>query len=291
MTLTRREFLLQTGSCLGYALGAGAFAAGIQRFGVINALAQGSDYRALVCVFLAGGNDGNNMVVPTSTTEYRAYAAARSAAGLALVQDSLLSITPRGLGSSFGLHPNLTDLQTLWNDQKLSVVCNVGPLVQPLTREAYLGGGPRPYQLFSHADQIAQWQTAVADRIAQTGWGGRTADRFAPAPSGFPMITALSGGIFTRGQSTSPLSIAAAPTALDQVLVLNGFGTTADEQARRIAMNELRQLDVEYKLVGSVSSTTQQALDIGRVLNSDVSLATAFPNTTSEISSSRSPRC
>ena len=280
MKVTRREFLRQTGSCLGYVLGAGAFAAGVERFSVINALAQGTDYRALVCVFLAGGNDGNNMIVPATTTEYNAYAAARSASGLGIARDALLPVTPRTLGSAFGFHPSLTDLQSLWNDQKLSVVCNVGPLVQPLTRADYLGGGPRPYQLFSHSDQIAQWQTAVADRIVQSGWGGRAADRFDPSPSGFPMITALSGGIFTRGQSTSPLSIAAAPTGLDQVLVLNGFGTAADEVARRRAMEELRGLDLQYALVGSASRTTQRALDISRTLSSDVSIATTFPNTT-----------
>ncbi len=104
----------------------------------------------------------------------------------------------------------------------------------------YQSGAPRPYQLFSHSDQVAQWQTSIADRVGQTGWGGRTADRFALHGSGFPMITALSGGIFTRGQTSSPLSIASAPTALNQVLVLNGFGTAADEVARRSSMDVLR---------------------------------------------------
>ena len=104
MPLTRREFLLQAGhACAGYALGAAAFAAGIQRFGLINALAQGTDYRALVCVFLAGGNDGNNLVVPTSSTEYSAYSAVRSASGLAIPLDSLLPIVPASINSAFGL--------------------------------------------------------------------------------------------------------------------------------------------------------------------------------------------
>jgi len=94
------------------------------------------------------------------------------------------------------------------------------------------------------------------------------------------MVTALSGGIFTRGQSTSPLSIAPAPTALNQVLVLNGFGTNADETARRTAFDSLRALDQESSLVAATGRTTQQALDIGRVLNTDVALATVFPNTT-----------
>ena len=281
MSVTRREFLLQTGqACVGYALGAAAFVAGVQRFSLINLLAQGSDYKALVCVFLAGGNDGNNMIVPTTTTEYNAYAAARSASGLGIPRDSLLPITPLSIGNPFGLHPSLLEMQALWSEQKLSVVCNVGPLVQPLTRQEYQGGSPRPYQLFSHSDQVAQWQTSIADRVGQTGWGGRTADRFEPHSSGFPMLTALSGGIFTRGQVTSPLSIAPAPTALNQVLVLNGFGTTADEIARRNSMDIIRTLDTDTTLVGAASRTTQQAINIGQTLSGDVTLATAFPNTT-----------
>src|SRR5678816_622194 len=218
MHVTRREFLLQTGqACVGYALGAAAFVAGVQRFALINAFAQGTDYRALVCVFLAGGNDGNNMVIPLDPSEYNAYYAVRNPSGLAIPADSLLPIDPAAMGSPFGLHPNLTGLHDLWTSQKLSLVCNVGPLVEPLTREQYLAGAPRPYQLFSHSDQIAQWQSAIADRVSPTGWGGRTADRFEPHSSGFPMVTAVSGGLFTRGLMTSPLSIAPAPTALNQV--------------------------------------------------------------------------
>ena len=156
----------------------------------------------------------------------------------------------------------------------------MGPLVQPINRQEYQSGAPRPYQLFSHSDQIAQWQTAIADRVGQTGWGGRTADRFESHASGFPMITALSGGIFTRGQATTALSVAAAPTALNQVLVLSGFGTAADERARRSSMDVLRELDRDQALIAGASRTTQQALEIGQILNSDVSLATTFPNTT-----------
>jgi uncharacterized protein (DUF1501 family) len=280
MKVTRREFLRQSASaCAGYALGAAAFVAGVQRFALINALAQGFDYQALVCVFMAGGNDGNNLVVPASATEYNQYAAARGTAGLAIARDALLPIVPASIGLPFGLHPGLVDLHGLWADRKLSVVCNVGPLVMPLTRDQYLGGAPRPYQLFSHSDQIAQWQTAISDRIGQTGWGGRTADRFELPVSGFPMITALSGGIFTRGQTSEPLSIAAAPAALNQVLVLNGFGTAADEGARRQSMDFLRTLDTDAALVAAAGRTTDQALSIGRILSSDVTLATVFPNT------------
>jgi uncharacterized protein (DUF1501 family) len=115
---------------------------------------------ALVCVFLGGGNDGNNMIVPTGTTDYNKYAAIRSAAALAIAHDSLLPIATSS-GETFGLHPSLTGLHDLWNDQKLAVACNVGPLVQPMTREDYQNGAPRPNQLFSHSDQIAQWHNAM----------------------------------------------------------------------------------------------------------------------------------
>ena len=281
MKVTRREFLLQSArGCAGYALGTAAFVAGVQRFSLINAFAQGSDYRALVCIFLGGGNDGNNVVVPATTTEYNQYAAARSAAGLAIAKDVLLPVTPSSLSATFGLHPSLADIHTLWSTQKLSVVCNVGPLVVPLTRTDYLGGAPRPYQLFSHSDQIAQWQTAISDRIGQTGWGGRTADRFPAAPSGFPMITALSGGIFTRGAATSPVTIPPAPTALNQVLVLNGFGSGSDDAARRRSMGFLRTIDTESSLVAALDRTTDQAVSIGSLLSADVTLGTVFPNTT-----------
>jgi uncharacterized protein (DUF1501 family) len=278
--VTRREFILQTcQACLGYAAGAAAFAAGIDRFALINAFAQGTDYRALVCVFLAGGNDGNNTVVPLGTSEYQAYSTVRSGAGLAIPATDLLAISPPSAGD-FGLHPSLTGIRDLWNSQRAAVVCNVGPLVQPLTRASYQAGAPRPYQLFSHSDQIAQWQSAIADRVSGTGWGGRAADRFEPHASGFPMVTAVSGGLFTRGQSTTPLSIAAAPTALNQVLVLNGFTSSAANVARRTSMDFLRSIDQSHALVRSASGTVQRALDIGQILDSDVTLATEFPNTT-----------
>jgi uncharacterized protein (DUF1501 family) len=279
--VTRREFLLQSGrACFGYAFGAAAFTAGVARFSLINAFAQGTDYRALVCVFLAGGNDGNNVIVPTTTTEYNQYAAVRNSSGLAIAQGALLPIMPLSVGSGFGLHPSLVELADLWTRQKLSIVTNVGPLTQPLTREDYRAGAPRPYQLFSHSDQVAQWQSAIADRVSPTGWGGRIADRTPLHPSGLPTITAISGGLFIRGQNTSPLSIAPAPTALNQVLVLNGFGASADEVARRTSMQYLRTIDTAPVLVGAASRTVQQAVDIGGIFSNDVALATVFPNTT-----------
>ena len=194
MRISRREFLRRSGCGIG---SAAALAAGIERFGLINAMAQGSGYKALVCVFLAGGNDGNNMIIPAYTEGYSAYSAVRGTSGLAIAQGSLLPIVPRSLGLTFGLHPSLAALHPLFDSGNLAVVCNVGPLVEPITKEAYLSGAPKPYQLFSHSDQIAQWQSSVSTGPSATGWGGRVADTFGP-DTGLPKVTALAGGAFTR---------------------------------------------------------------------------------------------
>src|SRR5499427_1927620 len=141
MTLSRREFLLKSGCS---ALSAAALASGIERFGFLHAFAQGTSYKALVCIFLGGGNDGNNLVVPLDSAGYAAYSAARNTAGLAIAQASLLPITPKSIGRDFGFHPSLATIHPLFADGKLAVVSNVGPLVQPLTKQDYFGGAPRP---------------------------------------------------------------------------------------------------------------------------------------------------
>ena len=134
------------------------------------------DFKALVCVFLYGGNDSNNLLVPRGA-DYAAYAAARGT--LALPQASLRPITPLsgGDGRLWGLHPNLAGLQSLFGQQRLALVANVGPLVAPVTRAEYLAGtAALPPQLFSHSDQTMHWQTAIPDQPGRSGWGGRTAD-------------------------------------------------------------------------------------------------------------------
>ena len=276
MTLSRREFLLRSGCG---ALSAAALASGIDRFGLVNAYAQGTGYKALVCIFLGGGNDGNNTVVPLDPAGYAAYASVRNPAGLAIAQDTLLPIMPKSIGKDFGLHPSLAAVHPLFASGQLAIVSNVGPLIQPLSKSDYQGGAPRPYQLFSHADQISQWQTSVSSTVSGTGWGGRIADTFGAGPSGFPLLTALAGGVFTRGLTTSPLTVAPAPTALNQLLVLNGFGTAGDEQARLNALNNLRSIDLSSPLVAGASNIMQQAVDLGKAFNVNPTLNTGFPNT------------
>src|SRR5262249_34025363 len=160
-----------------------------------------------------------NTVVPLDAVGYGQYSAVRASAGLAIAQGSLLPITPKSIGTDYGFHPSLSAVHPMFAGGQLAVISNVGPLIQPLSKKGYQGGAPRPYQLFSHADQIAQWQTSSSTGPASAGWGGRIADTFGSSPA-FPLITALAGGAFTRGQSTSPLTVSPAPTPLNQLLLV-----------------------------------------------------------------------
>ena len=278
---SRREFVR---SCA--ALGMAAMASGLERFAAVRALAQGNaptDYKALVVIFLNGGNDGNNMVVPLDATGYNQYSTVRAAAGLAIPQATLLPITPPSIGTPFGLHPNMPEMQALFNQQRLAVVCNVGPLVQPLTRDQYRNGGPRPYQLFSHSDQVVTWQSSRPDTRSATGWGGRVADAVRDLNGGalFPVVTSVSGNpLFGLGAATRPLGVSPAPTPLNQLLVLSGFNTTPESVARRQALDDIRAVDRDHLLVDGASAAMQQGIDIGQAFATDPTLITVFPNTT-----------
>jgi len=284
----RREFLKT--SCR--ALTMTALATQMRHFGLINALAQdksadggdGVNYKALVCVFLSGGNDSNNTVIPNYDAGYGQYSAARSSQGLAIPRANLLSVAPPSMnGDAYGFHPSMTDLHTLWNQNKLAVVSNVGTLMQPLTRAQYQSGAARPMQLFSHSNQVEQFKTAISNYSSSTGWGGRLSDRTAGQNTGaaIPMISQLSSGanVFTVGNNSTPLIVAPSPTPLNQVLTLNGFGVGTDETERRVAMNNIRGEDLNYSMTQAASVITQQAINVSQQLSTDPVLTATFPNT------------
>ncbi|VAW29774.1 Protein of unknown function (DUF1501) [hydrothermal vent metagenome] len=141
-----------------------------------NGLAGGSDYKALVCIFLAGGNDSFNMLVPSGNTEYNEYATIR--ADLALPQGNLIALdADTSDGRQFGVHPSMPEIAQLFNGNDLAFVANVGTLVEPTTLAGIESGlASLPLGLYSHSDQIAHWQTSVPDKRTGFGWGGRTAD-------------------------------------------------------------------------------------------------------------------
>ncbi len=281
MATTRRDFL-RTSAC---ALGGMALASSLESFGIVHALTPqaATDYKAMVCVFLNGGNDGNNMFV--SLDQYTSYANARSTAQLAIAQASLLPVSPVS-GGSYGFHPNMPEMQNLFNQGKLAVLCNNGPLVEPLTRTTYQNGtGKKPLQLFSHSDQVGLYQTAIANSVSQTGWGGRLADRTLGlnGSATFPNNVSIAGiNLLLTGVDTRQLAVADSNTSLANVLVLSNApnATIAEINSRLASFNELRTLDNEFKLVKAASDTRSGAIQTDNALSSvNPTLATVFPNT------------
>jgi uncharacterized protein (DUF1501 family) len=261
-TPSRRTFIRNVGalSALGLA----------SRLDLLNLVATASgqvvdDYKALVCVFLFGGNDGNNTVIPMDSAGYAQYASARPAtSGINLPQASLLPIQPINLGTPFGLHPALPEMQALFAQKKLAIMANVGTLLQPTNKTQY-AAGVRPLSLYSHSDQQAQWQSAISSTAGGTGWGGRVADKVAVlnAGSGFPVITSLGGNVlFTTGTMTTPLTIPVSGS-----FALSGYSGSAAAAARLAAVQALLAQGSGNAFVASDNAISTQALQLSATVN------------------------
>ncbi len=196
MKISRRAFIQSHA-----AVGATAALSSIAR---VAEAAPAEDYRALVCIFMFGGNDGNNLIVPRDPSDWNQYAGPRGR--LALPRDQLLAIKPVNMqGREFGFHPAMTGMQSLFNAGRAAVIANVGTLAQPLTKAQYNSNlGVRPLNLFSHSDQQTMWNSSAADNTVRTGWGGRVGDRFAAQNQNGSLTTALSvagNSAFLNGDS------------------------------------------------------------------------------------------
>jgi uncharacterized protein (DUF1501 family) len=281
--------------------------ASLGKFNLVDAMVQqhaevATDYKALVCIFLNGGSDGNNMVIPyddytvTGGGTTNGYDNVRTSSGLAVPKSALANtrITPSNTsGVSYAFHPNLSPelgtvagqakgLMDIWTAGKLAVLCNVGSLVRPITRAQYAAGVGRPYQLFSHSDQVSQQMTSVANTVGQTGWGGRIADKTNSLNGNvaLPMNISLAGtNLFSTGISSRQLAIAAAPTTLANLLVLSWSGVSgANPNTNGSSYRTLLGFDTNTFLVKAGSDTTTQALSADQALNQpDPALATTFP--------------
>lgn len=236
----RRRFLKHTAVSLA---GAGLFSA----FGNLRVLAAAanqyvlpsSDFKALVCIFLNGGNDSFNTIVPYSAPAYADYRTSRTVliadGGLALDQATLAAnaLTPLAGGGpfggapsdgeSYGMHPALAELRGLFNTGQAAIVANVGTLLHPTSRADYQSGMVDvPPQLFSHSDQSTYWHTSRPDDANANGWGGRIADRMLGVNTGaIPMCISLSNNnLFQRGDIADAYSIS--PDGVDKMSYLGG---------------------------------------------------------------------
>lgn len=242
--------------------------------GVTDALAQTGDYKALVCVFLFGGNDSNNTIVPMGT-RYNEYAAVRGPA-TGLAQNTLLPVMDRG--EAFGFHPALTRIQQLYNQGKAGAVLNVGPLIRPLTKQEYRNRMSVPMNLYSHSDQQQAWQQASTSGI-RSGWGGRVADVMQPSNNGslLPLSVSTSGGaLFTMGQVTGPAIVNGG-----NGLGLSGSDGSTSANARDNAFQQVINFQSGLTLVQAANRTINNGIEVGKVLNNVLTgpsgLTTVFP--------------
>ena len=219
---SRRDFIRRA-ACA--AVGTVALNATLRDLRLMNAaVAQSNiptgDYKALVCIFLAGGNDSNNLVIPTIQSEWNNYSAIRTSVLALPISGGPYNVLPINPlisdGHSYGLHPSCVELAGMFNGSgsttgKLALLFNAGTLVYPLTRAQYQSGVlAKPPQLFSHADQVTQWQTSIPDQPPLTGWGGRVADLLTPVQPNakISMSVTLNGAnTFEIGSSSSQYAV------------------------------------------------------------------------------------
>jgi uncharacterized protein (DUF1501 family) len=261
--MDRRRFLATAGG-----LTAAGLVPGLGSLAIRAAGAQAyTDYKALVCVFLYGGNDSNNTVVPID--DYAQYAAVRGGSSAGLGVGELTPIRPVSPGRTYGLHPELAQLAPIFGAGKMAVVCNVGTLVAPLTRADYMSGNGRaPRNLFSHSDQQLQWQGLVPNALANTGWGGRIADLTAAGNSvlGIPGVLSVSGdALFTIGRTSIPLALPGDGG--------NGLSGDYDSDAGKIRYATLQKLltvDRDSVLVAKAADVMDLALKSAKAINDAV---------------------
>ena len=283
--ISRRKFL-GTASCA--AIGSTTFFSTLFNLGMANAAASRAleiedttnDYKALVCILLAGGNDSFNMLVPREGQAYTDYAATRS--NQTLGQGTLLPITDAmGNNPALGLHPSMPEMQTLFNDQKLAFIANIGTLVEPTTLAQYQNGGVTlPLGLFSHSDQIQQWQTSVPQSRSAYGWGGRMSDILQDMNNNqnISMNISLSGrNVFQSGNQTAEYTIR--PNGTGSIGIQGYGGTSAFDQIRTTAISSLMEQQYTDMFTQTYADVVKNAQDTHQLFSGaveNINLNTAF---------------
>jgi uncharacterized protein (DUF1501 family) len=275
----RRRWLLGSSATLAGALGAGSL--GNLLLGAKPAHA--ADYKALVCVFLYGGNDGMNMIVPSDAPRYDQYAKVR--AGLAIPKASLVGLG----GSSFGLHPAMSALGSVWNEGKLAPVFNVGPLFQPLTKAQYRAAAANseilPDNLFSHSDQQILWETGTTDSLSRSGWGGRAADALATVN---PVISVAGSARFGLSATQTPL-VLPGPGSTFGAYAMDPTETWAPNVAKREAITALYAEAQDLALAEAYTSAQRNAFSMSERLGKLVKVKPGDPDAVAAIDAAFAP--
>ncbi len=272
---TRRSFIRVGSAAVG--------SLALRPFGLLPALAQSpGNYKALVCVFLFGGNDSNNTVIPQDSS-FAQYTSIRGS--LALSSSQLTASYPSIQGPPVAFHGKLPNIGSMYGSKELAVVANVGPLIQPLTQTQYQNpqdAADLPLNLFSHPDQQIAWQTSIAQGHSPTGWAGRVADYLAQAgvnSTNFPPFFSVAGNVLEgAGVSTQPVALGPG-----QSLQLAGFNSSASSQARLNALTSLVADGSSISLVQAADATLANSMSDANALSAALAkstpLKTQFPAT------------
>lgn len=274
--MNRRDFLINSGAAATLAA-----TPGLAYTQVVGGAGPFDDYRALVCVFLHGGNDSFNMLVPRSSAEHSVYANARQ--NLAIAQAELLPINPLTPdGAEYGLHPSMPGVQGLFESGAAACLANIGPLVEPTSKADYFNQSVVvPSQLFSHNDQQDQWHTLKGAGTSKTGWAGRMADLIRTSVADQKMATSasLSGNIpFLSADET--VAYVMGPQG---PLQFEGFSTDAGDPLSEQRLAFQRVIAAQY---GSIyergfAEVQQRAIDAADLVTAAIGsappLTTVFP--------------
>jgi uncharacterized protein (DUF1501 family) len=255
--------------------------------------APAPDFKALVCLFLAGGNDANNLIVPFDPAGYNAYSAVTGRGAIALPRTQLLGITPRTSdGREWALHSSLnsdvantntTGLKAIFDAGKMAVIGNVGTLVVPTSKAQYAARSvPLPPQLFSHNDQQVEWQSSVPDKPFATGWGGRVAD----LTNAFNTNNSVSMSISLNGQNSFQVGrnvVQFAVNAGGAISLSSSAGTNAAAGIRTLAQNDMLAARNANLFESAFSGITQNAIAdsamLSGILSGNPPFNTAYPGT------------
>ncbi len=290
--LSRRAFLRRSKQ-LAVAGSASSFALGLAGIGEAAAFSAGNDYKALVCIFLYGGNDHNSTLMPFDSTNYDLYSAIRgggagqTAGGITLARSSLAAtaLTPSGgqvltNNLQYALAPQMTRLKALFDAGRMAPLLNVGPLVAPLTLAQYnssnLVANPRPAKLFSHNDQQSTWQSSKPEG-ATDGWGGRMGDlaMSSNANALFTCISATGNAVFLSGQQALTYQVSSSGALAVNGIKSNLYGSSAGSAALRTLMTQTSNnvFEAEYNRIA------KRSIDAEGVVTAalqPITLATSF---------------
>ena len=282
--ISRRDFLGQSCAALGYTtlfsslINLKAMAAAAMDNSLL--IPYSGDYKAMVCILLAGGNDSFNMLIPKGNYEYDEYATTRS--NMSIAQNDILQINPNTSdGRVFGLHPSMPDVQQLFESSELAFLCNVGTLIEPSSKADILNKSVRtPLGLFSHADQIQQWQTGRPHERTNLGWGGRIADLVQSMNSNqnISMNISLQGSnVFQRGNEVIPYAI-----TNNGSIGIRGYNNSFDfDQLRTQALNSMMERDYQdiYKntYINTIKTSNDSSLEFQAAIDGVSDFITPIP--------------